>query len=65
MLSKLERALYNNNGRPMAFLATLALLTWQFRAYRSADLQDLADALVVIGGLVLCILAIRPFSRSQ
>jgi hypothetical protein len=60
-----ERALYNNNGRPMAFLAALALLTWIFRAYRDADLQDLADTGVFLAGLAICVLIVRPFFGSR
>jgi hypothetical protein len=61
LLGIMERALFNNGGRPFAFLACLALLTWMFRTYRDADLQDLADTLVVLGGLAILILLVRPF----
>jgi hypothetical protein len=64
LMGMLERALYNNNGRPLAFFAVLALLTWMFRTYRDADLQDLADAMVVIGGLVICMGLVRPFLKA-
>jgi hypothetical protein len=60
-----ERALYNNGGRPMAFFAALALLTWLFRTYREADFQDLADTLVVLAALVMCIYMLRPFLSSH
>jgi hypothetical protein len=61
LMGIIERALYNNNGRPFAFFAALALLTWMFRTYRDADLQDLADAMVVLGGLMICLFIARPF----
>jgi len=61
----IERALYNNNGRPIAFLAALGLLTWIFRAYRDADLQDLADTGVFVAGLAICVLMVRPFLGSS
>ena len=65
LLGIFERALYNNGGRPLAFLAALALLTWMFRTYRDADLQDLADTWVVLGGLAICVLMVRPFLGSR
>jgi hypothetical protein len=65
LLSIFERALYNNGGRPLSFLAALALFTWMFRTYRDADLQDLADTGVVLGGLSLIILCMRPFMGSN
>jgi hypothetical protein len=65
LLGIMERALYNNAGRPLAFLAALALLTWMFRTYRDADLQDLADTWVVLGGLAICVLMVRPFLGSH
>jgi hypothetical protein len=65
LLGVFERALYNNGGRPLTFLASLALLTWMFRTYRDADLQDLADTGVVFAGLSLCVLMTRPFLGSR
>jgi hypothetical protein len=63
LMGLFERTLYNNGGRPLAFFVSLALLTWMFRTFRDADLQDLADAMVVIAGLVICMLIARPFLK--
>jgi hypothetical protein len=61
LMGLLERTLYNNNGRPFVFLAVMLLLTWLFRTYRGADLQDLAEVLVVIAGFSILIVLMRPF----
>jgi hypothetical protein len=65
LLGVFERTLYNNGGRPLTFLASLALFTWMFRTFRDADLQDLADTGVVLGGLSICVLLVRPFLASR
>jgi len=64
IIGRVERALYNNGGRPLAFLASLAFLTWMFRSFRGADLQDLADTFVVLFALIVCMVLVRPFIRS-
>jgi hypothetical protein len=63
LMGVFERALYNNNGRPLAFFAVLALLTWIFRTYRDPDFQDLADVMVALVGLMICMLIARPFLK--
>ena len=64
LMGIVERALFNNGGRPLAFLCALAISAWLFRTYRDADLQDLADAGVTMAGLALCVLGLRPFLGS-
>jgi hypothetical protein len=61
LMGLLERTLYNNNGRPFVFLSVMLLLTWLFRTYRGADLQDLAEVMVVIAGFSIFIVMLRPF----
>lgn len=56
-----ERALLNNQGRPMAVLFSLGILTWLFRSFRSVGNQDLMQVLVAMGGMVIVILVLRPF----
>jgi hypothetical protein len=65
VMGRIERAVYNNGGRPLAMFAALALLTWMFRTYRDADLQDLANTVVVLAAFSCCTLAARPFFRSH
>jgi hypothetical protein len=59
LMGVLERALYNNSGRSLSFLAVLSIFAWMFRTYRDADLQDLADTGVCLAGLSLCVLLVR------
>jgi hypothetical protein len=60
LMGVFERALYNNNGRPFSFFAAMSLLTWMFKTYRDADHQDLAQLMVVLVGLMICLFLARP-----
>jgi hypothetical protein len=65
LLGCFERALYNNRGKCIVVLASLALSTWFFRAFRDIGLQDLTETFVGLAGVIICILIVRPFTSQR